>query len=80
MFRMENLKDYTVKELHEELKNRDNLHDKIADATDGTNPIYSIKGSCEYCLELDEETGSTIVWFDGESYTINEFMDCLENI
>ena len=74
---MENLKDYTVKELKKELKHRDILHDKIADATNGTNPIYTIKGSCDYCLELRED-GSTVVWFDGMGYTIYEFIECLE--
>ena len=76
---MENLKDYTKKELIRELQDIDNLHDKIANATDGTNPFYSIQGFNDYELKLNTSTGSTIVVYDDIEYTIMEFIKLLQN-
>lgn len=75
---MEKLKDYTIKELTKELKNRDIFHDKIADATNGNNNIYTINGVCDYCLELNN-TGGTVVRLDDINFTIYEFIYYLEN-
>jgi len=51
-------------------KNRDLLHDAIADATDGTEPTFLINELGWITLKLESGTGSTLCEIEGENEDI----------
>lgn len=70
--------DIEINWLNETFNSRDELHDALADATDGTNPTFYFEGVGYVTMIIQHKTGSTICEIDSEDYYLNELLDMLE--
>ena len=76
MFNNKNLTFKDIKLATDE--NWDEIHDEIADLTDGTNPVFIIEN--KQLMLILNENGSTICEFIGYEYSIGEFLKEVEFI
>jgi len=71
--------DITIKQINESYSNRDDLHDAIADATDGTEPRFFIERIGYVTLIIEDGTGSTLCDINDDECYLSDLLDSIEN-
>ena len=70
--------DIDINWLNATFNSRDELHDALADATDGSNPRFYFESIGYVTMIIQHKTGSTICEIDEEDYYLCELLDMLE--